>query len=369
MTEAEIKGTITNAGKTNGEPEVPLKPWFYVALSPSATILKRDFETPQEILTSVSQASIAWIDYVAQDFEKEAPMVATQMGFSEQLYSPLIHEVHNDYEDFETEMGLKLPSIQVRQLDVEPYPILFLIRKNFIMTIHPRNVDRRFMKLRRYSETILKKIPIDISMEDRLTLLLTRIIHENNDRNAEHLRQIEGLGDELNESMVDPNTSREKIAPEIYRMKHALITYLNALWDGMHVLHTLRYGDAELITNDEKLLKNLDVLADDVNRQIELAEHLSEVLASGLEVLQGIYNNQLQSLNNRLALLMTYLTILGTAVLVPNTLATIMSNSAFAMGHEDVWWYWILIIGSTILATGLVYWWVKKKGWITKKMY
>jgi magnesium transporter len=243
-----------------------------------------------------------------------------------------------------------------------------LIRKNFILTIHPINVDRRFMKLRRYSDTILKKIPISIGMEDRLTMLVTRIIHENNDRNSEHLRQIEERGDELNEMMVDPNTSREKIAPEIYRMKHALITYLNALWDGMHVLHTLRYGDAELITNDDKLLEKLDILADDVNRQIELAEHLSEVLASGLEVLQSIYNNQLQSLNNRLALLMTYMTIFGTAVLVPNTIATVMGNSAFNMGSEDIWWYLVLMIASTVAATWLVYYWVKKKGWIPRKM-
>jgi magnesium transporter len=136
----------------------------------------------------------------------------------------------------------------------------------------------------------------------------------------------------------------------------------------MHVLHTLRFGDAELITNNDDLLEKLDILAVDVNRQIELAEHLSEVLASGLEVLQSIYNNQLQSLNNRLALLMTYLTIVGTAVLVPNTIATIMANTAFDMGPQDLWWYLLLMIGSTIGATGLVYWWVKRKGWIPKKM-
>ena len=151
-------------------------------------------------------------------------------------------------------------------------------------------------------------------------------------------------------------------------MKHSLITYLNALWDGMHVLNTLRYGDAELITDDEQLLEKLEILAADVNRQIELAEHLSEVLASGLEVLQSIYNNQLQMLNNRMALLMTYLTILGTAVLVPNTLATILGNSTFNMDAGDTWWYVILMIVSTVGATWLVYSWVKKKGWIPKKV-
>ena len=199
-------------------------------------------------------------------------------------------------------------------------------------------------------------------------MLLMRIIDENNDRNFEHLREIEERGDDLNKSMTDPYTPRMKLGPEIYHMKHALLTYLNALWDMVDVLHTLRYGDAELITNDPKLLDKLGILAEDVNRQIGLAEHMSEVLASGLEVLQSIYNNQLQNLNNRLALLMTYLTIIGTAVLVPNTLATMLSNAVFDIGPKDLGWYLTLMIGSTVVATGLVYWWVRRRGWIPKKM-
>ena len=127
-------------------------------------------------------------------------------------------------------------------------------------------------------------------------------------------------------------------------MKHALITYMNALWDSVDVTHALRYGDAELITNDEKLLNMISVMIDEVKGQIGLAEHMSEVLASGLEVMQSIYNNQLQSLNNRLAMVMTYLTIVGTAVLVPNTLATILGNCVFDIGPSDLWWYILLMV-------------------------
>ncbi len=265
-------------------------------------------------------------------------------------------------------MGMEIPCIQVRQLDVKLYPLLLLLRRNFILTIHPLTVDRRFMRLRRYGETVLKKIPAKADAPDKLTLLLMRIIDGVNDRNFEHLRQIEERGDELNESMTDPYTPRTKLGPEIYRMKHALITYLNALWNTVDVLHTLRYGDAELITDDPKLLDKLGILVEDVNRQIGLAEHLSEVLASGLEVLQSIYNNQLQNLNNRLALLMTYLTIIGTAILIPNTLATMLGNAVFDIGPKDLGWYLALMIGSTLLGTGLVYWLIRRRGWIPKKM-
>ena len=56
---------------------------------------------------------------------------------------------------------------------------------------------------------------------------------------------------------------------------------------------------------------------------------------------------------------MTYLTIVGTVVLVPNTLATILGNTVFGINPGDLWWYLILMVGSTVLATFSVYWWVK----------
>jgi len=367
LKEVETNGMTGKVGKDNSEPATQRR-WFYVAMAPSGTIFKGDAESSAGFSEILGGATIAWFDYVTQDFDKEAPIVAAQLGFSDRLASSFTGESYLRYQDLDSEMGLKIPSIQVRQLDVEPYPLLFLLRKNFVLTIHPLNVDRRFTTLRRYGETVLKKIPADVNAEDKLTMLLMRIVDENNDHNFGHLRQIEEQGDDLNESMTSPDTSRTKLGPEIYHMKHALITYLNALWDTVDVLHTLRYGDAELITNDPKLLDKLGRLVEDVNRQIGLAEHMSDVLASGLEVLQSIYNNQLQNVNNRLALVITYLTIIGTAILVPNTLATIFSNAVFDIGPRDLGWYLALMIGTTVVATGLVYWWVRRSGWIPKRM-
>jgi magnesium transporter len=350
----------------------PIKqPWFCVAVLPlGGTIFKTEAESPASFLEKLGDATIGWVDHVTQDadFDKEALSAAAQLGFSNELVSSLIGQSYLTYQDLDTEMGMKVPCIQVGQLEVEARPLLLLLKKNFILTIHPVNVDRRFIRLRRYAETFVKRIPADGNAEDKLTLLLMRIIDHNNDHNFEHLRQIEEQGDHLNEIMTDPYTPRTKLGPEIYHMKHALITYLNSLWDTVDVLHTLRYGDAELITNDQKILDKLAILVEDVNRQIGLAEHMSDVMASGLEVLQSMYNNQLQNLNNRLALLMSYLTIIGTAVLVPNTLATMLSNAVFDIGPDDLGWYLALMMGSTIVATGLVYWWVRRRGWIPKRM-
>ncbi|MCX6799433.1 MAG: magnesium transporter CorA, partial [Candidatus Diapherotrites archaeon] len=74
---------------------------------------------------------------------------------------------------------------------------------------------------------------------------------------------------------------------------------------------------------------------------------------------QSIYNNQLQILNNRLSLIITWLTVLGTAVLVPNTLATVFgipSISEHIEWHTAVW----VLVASSILSAAVSYWAVKK---------
>lgn len=370
LQESKLKCGIVE--KPNGDEEFE-KRWFCVAIREDDCIFMDDADSPASFSELLPTVKIAWVDLrsTSSNFDKNALLAASQLGFSDQLMSSLSKESKLLYEDLDTEVGMKLPSIQIRvyeHTDVKPYTTLLLLKKNFILTIHTIEVDRRFSRLRRYSNRILKRIPTEIPVEDKLTLLLARIIDQNNDRNFEHLRQIEEQGDELNKKLMNPETPRSILGPGIYAMKHALINYLNALWETIDVIHDVRNGDADLITNNTHLLQHVDLLAEDVSRQIALAEHLSEVLASGLEVLQSIYNNQLQVLNNRMALIMTYLTILGTAVLVPNTLATIFSNSAFDMGPEDIGWYTALLVISTIVSTGFTFWWIKKRGWIPKKM-
>ena len=259
-------------------------------------------------------------------------------------------------------IGTRLPVIRVDKLDVTVLPLLVLVRKGVVLTLHEAGKVTRIQKFARYADTFMRKIPQEAPWNDKLTIVLTRIINENNERNFDGLRTIEDEGDKIGEALVRQEADRRSLGVRIYEMKHALILYLNALWGSLDVIQSLRYGDAECISDDETLLARVGILADDVRRHIQLSEHMSEVLASGLEVVQSIYNNQLQELNNRLALVVGWLTLLGTAVLVPNTLATILSNPAFAMGPEDGPWYVALLVGSTVLSTALAYWWVRSRG-------
>ncbi|MCR4393088.1 MAG: CorA family divalent cation transporter [Dehalococcoidales bacterium] len=362
----EIKQLPGSTSQINGIQELYQKRWFCVALLPSGKAYKQDADSPLVFLEVINRALVTWVDLITDEPMKDLAISAAQMGFSEPFVASISGESTLNYQDFDTELWMRLPCIQIRGIDVKAYPLFMLVRKKLVFTIHTSLVDKRFIRLRRYSDTIIRKIPLDASIEDKQTLLIMRIIDTNNDSNFRHLRIIEEKGDDLNEALMSTQTDRATLGPRIYELKHALITYMNGLWESVDVLHTLRYGDAELITNEEKMLDMISVMIDEVKSQIGLAEHMSEVLASGLEVMQSIYNNQLQALNNRLALVMTYLTIVGTAVLVPNTLATILGNAVFDISPADLWWYIILMVGATAISTALVWWWLKKRGWLPR---
>ena len=329
-----------------------------VTLPPSSKPLKLQGDTPQEFLNYVQTSNLTWINFSVKDVEKDGNDIATAFGFSDSLVPTLLKGYFANFEDRDVELGMLLPAVRVKKVDFACFPLIVLVRKNLILTIHAETVFR-LVNFSRYAEVYLRKLPETMPPEDKLTLMLCRIIDENNNRNFEQLREIEDQADWLSESLLDAKSDRNMLGKNIYEMKHTLITYLNTLWRTLDVLNNLRYGDADVITDNPKVLAKVNLLVVDVTQQISLSEHMSEVLASGLEVLQSIYNNQLQVLNNRMALAMTWMTILGTAVLVPNTLATI--GGLLMLEGNLLTWFMLIIIMTTVEATILAWWWVSKK--------
>ncbi len=315
--------------------------------------------SPTEFISTLQSSTLAWINFTVCDIAKDGTEVATLLGFSASLVPEVIKGYHASFVDSETELGIMVPAVMISKLDLRSYPLVILVRKDLIVTIHSEEVER-LVQFSRYADVYMRKLPESMPLDDRLASMLVRILDENNSRNFEYLREIEEQGDEMSELLLNPKTPRMEVGKQIYDLKHTLITYLNTLWRTLDVLHNLRYGDAQLISDNPKMLAQIGLLVEDVNRQISLSEHMSQVLASGLEVLQAIYNNQLQILNNRMALTITWLTVLGTAVLVPNTLATIFGY-VFNLDWRLQLWTLSVMFAATGLATYLAYWWVTQK--------
>jgi len=338
-------------------PDIPTKTLSFCILLYNEGRVERLEDRPiEEYLTAIKDASIAWIDYSTKDDNKEIERIAQVAGFSKIPIPKLSTGFYSAYEDYDTELGIMLPSVTVKIEQVTVHPLFVLIRDNLVLTVHHEEINR-LLRFSRYAQQFFRRISSEPTC-DKITLTLERIIDENNDRNFEYLREIEAHGDVISKSLIEETIAKKKIAHDIYRMKHVLIDYLNVLWATKDVVDSLRYGDADLITNDEKLLGRIGILSDSINRHIELSEQMSNVLSSGLEVMQSIYNNQLQSLNNRFALVTAYLTVLGTAFLVPNTIATIAGSGIMNGTVAQQWWYIPLLIVSTVVATLASFLWV-----------
>ena len=338
---------------------------FCVAMLKNGSTIKLEGEI-KEFLPTINDSDFAWINVQVNDLEKEGKEIALMLSFNPAIIDELVKQRFSGYEDYTTELGLLLPAVRVKELEVEINKLIILMKNNLIVTIHGEHVTR-IVKFARYAVTFFKKVPKNLEDVDKISMVLIRILDENNEKNFDGIRSIQEQGEEISKYLVQPSAPRQQLGSDIYKMKHALISYLEALWATLDVVHYLRYGDAEIITDDPIILQKIGMLTTDLTRQISISEQMSTVLASGLEVLQSIYNNQLQMLNNRLALVVTWLTVLGTAVLVPNTIATIFGVAPIA---EHVEWHTILwiIFGSTIAAVLLVYWFVRRKEFMPPKV-
>ena len=358
MKELKIEANLEAANPASNS----LSPTFCVAMLKNGNNVKIEGKA-EEFLATIKECDFAWINVQVDDLQEDGKNIASQLGFNPSLIDELVKQRFSGYEDLTTELGLLLPAVKVTELDVEVNKLIILIKNNVIVTMHGERITR-LVKFARYAVTFSKKVPKNLDDIDKISLVLIRILDENNERNFDGIRAIQEQGGEISKYLVETQKFRSELGSDIYKMKHALISYLEALWATLDVVHYLRYGDAEMITDDPIILQKIGMLSNDLTRQISISEQMSNVLASGLEVMQSIYNNQLTMLNNRFSLLAVWMALVGTAFLVPNTIATAFGTPI----GEHLEWHtqlWIILL-STVASVWLVYWVMKRRGLLSR---
>jgi magnesium transporter len=158
-----------------GEAEKIQKSAFYVSLSKEGITIKAESDNVSEIVGHVKEDALEWMDFTVENINEDSFVIATSLKFSLQLVASVISDRYSSYEDLDSELGLKVPAVQVERFDVKVYPLLIFIRKNLIVTIHPKEV-LRLQKIYRYADIFMKKIRQDLPWMDKLTILLTRIM-------------------------------------------------------------------------------------------------------------------------------------------------------------------------------------------------
>ena len=358
---------------TNGVPETNEPHISCVSLFTAGMVQRQTYDISQikECRVTVEKSNVSWVNVTVPNMKNDASSIAVGFGFSRDLVDKLLEAKESEYEDRDSEMGMQIPAVRVTGWEVKITPLFVLVRRNLILTIHTCDL-KRLVRFSRYADGVMRKFKESQTIPDRITIMLIRILDENNEKNFDGLRAIEEEGERFSQYLVDTKGRAEELGMKMHRIKQALVDYLGALWASLDVLHSLRYGDADTITDNPRILDKLSLLVEDVNRNLALGEHVSEVLASGLGVLQTIYNNQLQIynnqlqlLNNKLALLAGWLAVVATAVAVPNTLATVFGIAAVA---ELLPWQVIIfvIVASTVISTYFTYMYVRSKGFLPK---
>jgi magnesium transporter len=345
-----------DGGGFNGPRSTPgVSTTILVSVNSSGAIFKHFDLVMSKAVDMAGTGTFSWVDYTASDIA-DAAKVAMAFGFSRPLMDSLSTDKLSEYVDLDAELGMRIPSVKVERLEPEIEPTYFLVRENLILTIHGVAASH-LMQFSRYADTYLRKLG-SMTLSEKRTLFLIRLMDENCNDHFDQLRFIEDHADVVGYELSEMRIHIRDVGKRIFQVKHTTMVYLSTLWHLLDVINSLRFGDAELIDDSQKILGKLNLMSEDVSRQVELSENMSEVLVSGMDILQALYNNQLLVINNRMVLALTWLTVLGTALLVPNTLATIFGY-VFGLDFELMLWSVLVIIMATATMSSLAYWWTK----------
>jgi magnesium transporter len=314
---------------------------------------------PERLARIAEKADVAWVNCIAADVRAGAEVFAPEFGFNVNLVRELLQGRYSSFVDNETQAGMMLPTIQIRKGVVTAYPVLILLREGLIVTIQDRHITR-FASFARYVETHLRKIPANWSQIDKMSTILMRLIDENNRHNYRGIKDLGEVIDNLTKLLADQGLGFAKISKSTYELKHSVTVFQTTLWENYETLRAIQHGDAHLISSRPENLEHLDGLIEENSWYIQLGENLTLILGSGSEAMQDYHAIHLLRFNNIVSFTSTWLSVLGTMFLIPNTIATGMANTALPLGPGDAWWYTIMLVSVTLACCGLVYYGVNR---------
>ena len=81
-----------------------------VALLNNGKTLRKTAPSVKDFEEIFGEANLVWVNYWAQNLEIDAMKVAQELGFTDQLVGAILKGAHSGYEDFDSELALKLPA-------------------------------------------------------------------------------------------------------------------------------------------------------------------------------------------------------------------------------------------------------------------
>ena len=303
----------------------------------------------EEAAQTLSIGNLTWIECVVDDIVDETPKILEKLNIK---MDPkiLLSGYVTAYEDVGDTLGIMLPFIVTGDSRTQTSPILIFMKKDLIVTIHD-DYGGKITKLYNYSNSLMRKLPKEPDQwADRQTILLFRLMDEVSETNFSSLRTIVEQAEQLEIDLAGSRQSDRDVGYELSNMKRSLLTFLNAVWATHDTVRNVKFGDPDMLTDDDDILEKFEVILGRLDRQIQMAENVMEVISTGVTIIQTETSNQLTKL-------IVWLTVAATAVLVPNTIATI-----FGIPDLQISWIWVIpiLVISTFISAFITYRWTKQ---------
>ena len=302
-----------------------------------------------EAAKTISIGNLTWIECVVDDIVDETPKILEKLEIKMDPKLLLAGYV-TAYEDAGDTLGIMLPFIVTGDSRTQTSPVLIFMKKDLIVTIHD-DYGGKITKLYNYSTSLMRKLPKEPEQwADRQTILLFRLMDEVSETNFSSLRTIVEQAEQLEIDLAGPRQVERDVGFEISNMKRSLLTFLNAVWATHDTVSSIKYGDPDMVTDDDDILEKFEVILGRLDRQIQMAENVMDIISTGITIIQT-------ETSNKLTKLIVWLTVAATAVLVPNTVATI-----FGIPDLHISWSWIapILIISTLISAIVTYRWTKQ---------
>ena len=298
---------------------------------------------------TLSIGNLTWIECVVDDIVDETPKILEKLNIK---MDPkiLLSGYVTAYEDVGDTLGIMLPFIVTGDSRTQTSPILIFMKKDLIVTIHD-DYGGKITKLYNYSTSLMRKLPKEPDQwADRQTILLFRLMDEVSETNFSSLRTIVEQAEQLEIDLAGSRQSDRDVGYELSNMKRSLLTFLNAVWATHDTVRNVKFGDPDMLTDDDDILEKFEVILGRLDRQIQMAENVMEVISTGVTIIQT-------ETSNKLTKLIVWLTVAATAVLVPNTIATI-----FGIPDLQISWIWVIpiLVISTFISAFITYRWTKQ---------
>ena len=310
---------------------------------------KKESINLEEAAKTISLGNLTWIEVVVDEIVAETPQILERLGITMEA-STLLSGYITEYEDAGDTLGIMLPFIFTGENRTQTSPCLIFMKKDLILTIHD-DYGGKITKLYNYTDSLMRKLPQSPdSWPERQTILLFRLLDEVSETNFSVLRSIVERAEQVEIDLQGARQISRDLSLELSNMKRSVLSFLNAVWATHDVVRNLKYGDPDMVSDDDDILEKFEVVLATLDRQIQMAENVLEVISTGITAINTESSNQLTKL-------IVWLTVAATAVLVPNTLATI-----FGIPDLNITYTWVIpvLIIATVISSVLTYAWTKQ---------